>query len=127
MSARLSTVNLAACLCLVVSASSCGKREAPALRLAESEKNASSPGNSATEATRPGVNPVKFNLGLAALAFESRDYSKCEECCKKAQEAIERAFSPFMTADGQLAERILQHPSLQWKALNVRQHRGSRG
>jgi hypothetical protein len=29
----------------------------------------------------------------------------------------------LLTADRELADRIQRHPVLQWKALNVRQHR----
>lgn len=33
----------------------------------------------------------------------------------------------FITGDSALAERILAHPGLQWKALNVRQFKGKKG
>lgn len=53
-------------------------------------------------ADREEVNPIKFNLREAALAYKSGDYLKCEECLKKTQDLIKQKFSPFMTPEGSL-------------------------
>lgn len=54
------------------------------------------------------------------LPFEDHEREFLERVLERGEIVPE-----LLTDDNELAERIRQHPQLQWKALNIRKHRGS--